>query len=96
MILDAAWAPSKTPMFATAGRDKQVRIWTLQNNPEGNPGFTQTTSIPTSVPVTSVDFLGKAIGDRYALALGTETGRIGLYVVAEDGSQTVEVPLDPE
>ncbi|KEY69872.1 hypothetical protein S7711_06428 [Stachybotrys chartarum IBT 7711] len=96
MILDAAWAPSKTPMFATAGRDKQVRIWTLRNSPEGKPSFTQTTSIPTSVPVTSVDFLGKAIGDRYALALGTETGRIGLYVVAEDGSQTVEVPLDPE
>ncbi|KAH7318546.1 elongator protein 2 [Stachybotrys elegans] len=94
MILDAAWAPSQTPMFATAGRDKQVKIWRLQEAEDGKTSFAQVTAVPCPSSVTSVDFLGRMIGDKCLLAIGTETGRLGIYVLAADGSTFSEIPLD--
>ncbi|KAI9149245.1 Elongator complex protein 2 [Paramyrothecium foliicola] len=95
MILDAAWAPSATPMFATAGRDKQVRIWTLQPNADGKAQFAQTSSVPSSAPVTSVDFLRTSLNGKYVLAMGTEAGQLSLCSVTEDGAQATATPLAP-
>ncbi|KAL7903479.1 WD40 repeat-like protein [Trichoderma sp. TUCIM 5745] len=99
MILDAAWAPSSVPLFATAGRDKQVRVWSLsKQGGEDNtkPQFTQVSSLASDGPVTSVDFLTQPVGNKYILAVGTESGRVSLCTVAEDGSSVLELPTSPE
>lgn len=75
MILDAAWAPTRVPCFATAGRDKQVKIWA-----KGDSGFTHKASIPEESPVTAIDFLNVLLGDeRVYLAIGTELGIVKIY-----------------
>ena len=95
MILDAAWAPSDKPMFATAGRDKQVRIWAATGDEVSNLQFMQIASIPSEGPVTAVDFLPRPVNGKYVLAVGTEAGRIGLYIVGDD-AKVVELPFAKE
>ncbi|PNP83206.1 hypothetical protein FNYG_03528 [Fusarium nygamai] len=94
MVLDAAWAPasSTAPVFATAGRDKQVRIWAAKPNEDGKLQFSQTASIPTASPVTSVDFVPQVIDGRFVLAVGTELGRLSLCLIKEDGTDVTEKP----
>lgn len=98
MVLDAAWAPasSTAPVFATAGRDKQVRIWAAKPNEDGNLQFSQTASIPTASPVTSVDFVPQVIDGRFVLAVGTELGRLSLCLIKEDGTDVTEKPAYEE
>lgn len=102
MILDATWAPSSSssssPVFATAGRDKQVRVWALskQAGEDAKPQFVQVAALSSDGPVTAVDFLAQPVGGKYILAVGTESGRVGLYAVAEDGSSTSALPTSPE
>ncbi|KAM0435276.1 hypothetical protein ACHAPT_003370 [Fusarium lateritium] len=92
MILDAAWAPSATPVFATAGRDKQVRIWAAKPDEDGKLKFAQAAAIPCASPVTSVDFIPQTVNGRFVLAVGTELGRISLCLIKEDGTDVVEEP----
>jgi len=76
MILDAAWAPISMPVFATAGRDKQVKIWAH----DGESGFSHKATIPEGSAVTAIDFLGKMFGTGQTyLAVGTETGIFKIY-----------------
>jgi elongator complex protein 2 len=98
MVLDAAWAPasSTAPVFATAGRDKQVRIWAAKPNEDGKLQFSQTASIPTASPVTSVDFVPQVIDGRFVLAVGTELGRLSLCLIKEDGTDVTEKPTYEE
>jgi elongator complex protein 2 len=96
MILDAAWAPyTETPMFATAGRDKQVKIWALQTRPDGTLGFEAVAKVPCGASVTSVDFLGVAVGGGYALAVGTETGAVDVHKISGDGTKTTHMTIEP-
>jgi elongator complex protein 2 len=77
MILDAAWAPTATPVFATAGRDKQVKIWAKDEF-----SITLKASIPEETPVTAIDFLNVLVGDDQAyLSVGTEAGVFKTYVL---------------
>ncbi|RTE72320.1 hypothetical protein BHE90_013273 [Fusarium euwallaceae] len=94
MILDAAWAPapSAAPVFATAGRDKQVRIWAAKPDEDGKLKFAQAAAIPCTSPVTSVDFIPQLVNGRSVLAVGTELGRLNLYLIKEDGTDAVEKP----
>ncbi|KAM6522376.1 Elongator subunit elp2 [Fusarium falciforme] len=94
MILDAAWAPapSTAPVFATAGRDKQVRIWAAKPGEDGKLKFAQAAAIPCASPVTSVDFIPQPVNGRFVLAVGTELGRLNLYLIKEDGTDAVEKP----
>ncbi|KAH6611179.1 elongator complex protein 2 [Trichoderma cornu-damae] len=98
MILDAAWAPSPAPLFATAGRDKQVRIWSLskQDGAEAKPQFVQVAALASDGPATSVDFSTRTVGNKHILAVGTESGRVSLCAVAEDGTSVLELPTSPE
>lgn len=93
MILDAAWAPlSDKPLFATAGRDKQVRIWAGSTGEDGKVQFVQAAGIPCGTPVTSVDFLPQPINGRFVLGVGTELGKLSIFLVKGDGSEVVEKP----
>ena len=75
MILGAAWAPLFTRgTFATAGRDKCVKVWKLLNE-----GFRCGNPILASSSVTSVDFLPAGLVDLLWLAVGTETGAVFLF-----------------
>jgi elongator complex protein 2 len=77
MILDAAWAPGEGKVFATAGREKTVKIWARDE-----AGFTCRTTITEEHPVTAVDFMDAFMGDGKAyLAVGTEIGRLRIYAV---------------
>lgn len=91
MILDAAWATGEQPLFATAGRDKQVRIWTSTVDEAGRLQFAQAKSIPTEGPVTAVDFLPCPVEGRQILALGTEAGKVSLHSIGED-AEVVTLP----
>ena len=72
MILGAAWAPSTIGrVFATAGRDRNIRIWA--NNGDS---FDCKTIVTTQSPVITVDFLPQPLANRLFLAAGTETGRV--------------------
>jgi elongator complex protein 2 len=97
MILDAAWAPPEKPIFATAGRDKEVRIWAAAADQDeaGKLQFALAKSIKCESPVTAVDFLPQTVGGKYILSVGTEAGRVGVYAVSQD-SEVVELPSSRE
>jgi elongator complex protein 2 len=77
MILDAAWAPGKTMAFATAGRDKLVKLWGREAE---NSRFVCKGTIQEESPVTAVDFIDAALEDESAyLVVGTEAGRLSVY-----------------
>lgn len=77
MILDAAWAPLPLRAFATAGRDKQVRLWELGSGEDQQASLKDT--IAAEHLVTAVDFLPSFSNDQVYLAMGTETGRLSLH-----------------
>ena len=60
MILDAAWTPTTERIFATAGRDKEVKIWGMDD--EG-VDFSLRASIKEENAVTAVDFTIVVMGD---------------------------------
>jgi len=101
MILDCAWAPvvrlgedgNETRLFATAGRDKSVKLW-IRRAGEGE--FVQAAAIPQEHPVTALDFVPEFTEDGLILlAVGTEAGRllvVSLKVVSgEEGKGDVEI-----
>ncbi|KAK4204272.1 putative Elongator complex protein 2 [Triangularia verruculosa] len=88
MILDCAWAPvTDKRVFATAGRDKQVKFW-IRNDKE----FVPAGGLTEEHPVTAVDFLGELKDGKMILAVGTEAGRVVIVTlgVSDDGTK-VEV-----
>ena len=77
MILDVAWAPLDTGrVFATAGRDKTIKIWKMNGTV-----IECTVSITLSSPVTAVDICPRLYQDSIVIASGTELGVIGLDLV---------------
>ncbi len=77
MILDAAWAAGIGGQFATAGRDKSVKLWA-----RGEDGYTCVTTLKEESPVTAIDFADAATEDNKAwLAVGTEAGKLSFHRV---------------
>lgn len=95
MILDAAWSPSKDyTFFATAGRDKTVKLWSLSAPPtesqsNGNaapltsPQFTLKLTIPRPSAVTAIDIISDPDSSSYhaMLAVGEEGGAISVHTL---------------
>lgn len=83
MILDCAWVPTTAadnddpPTFATAGRDKSIKLWRVQ---PATADVELVKSFPVEAAVTAVAFSPDA-----RLAYGTEQGRLGLITLAESG-----------
>lgn len=78
MILDACWAPAEAGrIFATAGRDKIVKIWMMDGI-----SFGCVITITVSSPATAVDIASVLLreGDLL-LAVGTEAGDIVLHTL---------------
>ena len=92
MILGAAWAPlSSQLIFATAGRDKLVKLWRVEEN-----NFRPKTAISASAPVTSVEFHPERRNSCMLLAAGTETGQVTLALVNDSASLVKLIDLGPE
>ena len=75
MILDAAWAPRKaTRCFATASRDKSIKIWGIEAD-----SFACKATLPGSSSATAVAFLPQLLHGLLHLAVGMENGEISVY-----------------
>ncbi|KAI2623354.1 WD40 repeat-like protein [Hypoxylon sp. NC1633] len=83
MILDATWASSANSLiFATAGRDKQVKIWQQASTESGDSSISCVTTIQESHPVTAIDFLHhNTENGALLLAAGTEIGKVSIYSI---------------
>jgi elongator complex protein 2 len=86
MILDATWGPGdegRTPFFATAGRDKSIKIFARDESKEGQFVLAQT--IVRSAPVTAIATTSVSTdhGRRVVLAVGEESGAISVHVLDE-------------
>ncbi|EKD13555.1 WD domain-containing protein [Drepanopeziza brunnea f. sp. 'multigermtubi' MB_m1] len=94
MILDAAWAPMGGSVFATAGRDKQVKFWAREEASTG--GYVCKATIAEEHPVTAVDFMDRCVADgRAYLAVGTEVGRVRIYCLdAEKAFDVTELGVE--
>ncbi|CRG88755.1 Elongator complex protein 2 [Talaromyces islandicus] len=93
MILDAAWAPV-SPIFATAGRDKSVKLWQMKSDT-----FECVSTISLSTPVTSLSFYPlkpqEKQQDVFYLAAGEETGQISIHRISASTLESQElVTLD--
>ena len=75
MILDAAWAPGAAARcFATASRDKSVKIWLPETD-----SFACKATVPVSSSATAVAFLSQTLHGLLHLAIGTENGEISIH-----------------
>ena len=81
MILSASWAPiSAGRLFATAGRDKAVKIWKLLKT-EGSLEAQVCTTMTFSSAVTAVDIAPRTVYDELLIAIGTENGEVSVSKV---------------
>ncbi|KAK6440467.1 Elongator subunit elp2 [Oleoguttula sp. CCFEE 5521] len=104
MILSCAWAPSrgetgsdqaKQYVFATASRDKSVKIWRLESSLSATDGSGAAVTLlhthKAGSAVTAVAFSAATWSDNHmpiTLAFGTETGEIGLCTLAKNAEVT--------
>lgn len=106
MILDATWAPAPHHLFATAGRDKSVKIWTGKPNTvdgtatgdqKSDAIFELGLTLTRPSAVTAVDF-AKVCEDGHAiLAAGEETGTVSVHIVGlTDGQVKKSLELKDE
>lgn len=79
MILDAAWSPDDSRLFfATAGRDKSVKLWA--RSPTGEPfALSQTISCKTAVTAVAVATTSRT--GFACVAAGEDDGTISLHVI---------------
>lgn len=75
VIWDCAWT-SEGDVFATAARDKTVKIW--RRNSEVPPKWKNIQTLTLSDAATAIDFL--TVGeDRRRLAVGLEGGQVHIF-----------------
>ncbi|WPG99848.1 Hypothetical protein R9X50_00266800 [Acrodontium crateriforme] len=86
MILDCSWAATKAGLiYATAGRDKSVKIWRLDQN-----GTECILTIPADQPITAISFEPGMKDDVIRLALGLEAGDVTVVSLNKDATQLAE------
>ncbi|TFY65115.1 hypothetical protein EVJ58_g2181 [Rhodofomes roseus] len=77
IIWDCAWAP-QGDVFATASRDKTVRIWRQQDTSKHDK-WTAIATLTTAEAATAVAFASSEFGGRRILFVGLESGEIFVY-----------------
>ncbi|KAF2817205.1 WD40 repeat-like protein [Mytilinidion resinicola] len=89
MILDGSWAPNTScRMFATAGRDKLVKLWRLSG-----AEIELCTSISATAAVTAVAFLHTILPGRLVLAYGDESGTVAICVISVEDPTKIKVSI---
>ena len=89
MILDCAWLSKEPdrPYFATAGRDKCLRIWVIETST-----MKQVSEVAFDSPVTAIDSLYNR-RPELLLALGFEDGSISIATCSVKTFQVNENPV---
>ncbi|KAF7714112.1 Uncharacterized protein PECH_000340 [Penicillium ucsense] len=96
MILGAAWAPTAgNRVFATAGRDKSVKIW--QKN---DATFECKSTISLTSAVSAIAFLPVPYQKYFILAAGEDSGAVSIHKVSIESFEashitTVEPSIAP-
>lgn len=92
MILGAAWAPAAAgSVFATAGRDKSIKIWQKEENT-----FVCKTTMALSSPVSAISFLPVPHKNNFILAAGEDNGSVSIHRITVDGLEAQPVvTVDP-
>ncbi|KAJ5675914.1 Elongator complex protein 2 [Penicillium macrosclerotiorum] len=87
MILGAAWAPNKTErIFATAGRDKSVKIWQKTDNT-----FTCKSIVALTSAVSAIAFLPSPYKNSFILAAGEDSGSVSVHGIAVDSLEAQHI-----
>ncbi|MCJ1312778.1 hypothetical protein MMC25_006454 [Agyrium rufum] len=78
MILDVSWASMEAGgrIFATAGREKTIKIWRLEG-----PSSELLETISMGSSVTAIDFLYSSVNGKVVLAAGTEDGELTILLM---------------
>lgn len=82
MILDADWAPaleSQLSIFATAGRDKSIKLWQITGE-----SVECKATIPARSSVTAVSFFPHAYNGLLFLAVGEDDGKLSIHQINVD------------
>lgn len=82
MILDADWAPaleSQPSIFATAGRDKSIKLWQITGG-----SVECRATIPARSSVTAVSFSPHAYNGLLFLAVGEDDGKLSIHQINVD------------
>ncbi|KAL9640507.1 MAG: hypothetical protein Q9164_000257 [Protoblastenia rupestris] len=92
MILGGSWAPLEAGrVFATAGRDKAVKLWKISNEE-----VVCVATISMSTAITAVDFAPKVLGGDLLVATGAETGEIVIHSIHVDSWVVISTSIpDP-
>ena len=78
MIMNASWAPVNAGrIFATAGRDKAVKIWKLLEQSEA--ACLRTMTFPSAI--TAVDVASQIVHNKLCVAVGSEGGEVTVHIV---------------
>lgn len=86
MILNSCWAPLDAGrIFATAGRDKAVKIWKFSPDPQEIKVDCVATFM-LAAPVTAIDIVPHIVKGGLVIAIGTEDGEILVYMLWPDMS----------
>lgn len=81
MILDAAWSTAENaPFFATAGRDRCVKLWARSQSQPG-AGFSALQTITRKMAVTAVAVTATSDPRYCCVAAGEDDGTVSLHVV---------------
>jgi elongator complex protein 2 len=87
MILGAAWAPATTePVFATAGRDKSVKIWQ-----KAEDTFVCKTTMALTSAVSAIAFLPVPYKNSFVLAAGEDSGAVSIHRISSDSHEAQHV-----
>ncbi|KAK1149939.1 Elongator subunit elp2 [Aspergillus melleus] len=80
MILDAAWAPAiDNAIFATAGRDKSIKIWQREEDT-----FVCKSTVPLKTSISAISFYPQSQQNSFVLAAGEDSGEVSIYQIAVD------------
>jgi elongator complex protein 2 len=89
MILACAWAPLEAGrIFATAGRDKAVKLWKLQDDK-----FELAETFAFDSPVTAVDILPELHDGNMIIASGLENGSVYFTIVSLNMQDTKTIAM---
>jgi elongator complex protein 2 len=81
MIMGCSWAPlDGGRVFATAGRDRNVKIWSKEGG-----HVAERMVLPAEHPVTAVAFLPRLTSGALCLASALETGSVLIYLISAAG-----------
>ena len=93
-IYDASWAPGDARIFATAARDKRVKVWAVEGDArEGDAAARATAELSFPAAATATAFARRDARGRLVLAVGLEDGAIRIFAGGLDGwTPAAEVP----